>query len=477
MFGGEAKPRWLSAWLRQSDRPRIEVFGRKCRSKSLLHKEIRAETVLIHFLDRPYSPAPLVLPDFSRTTVPSRKSQNSSLSGRSLWFLVMMNWTALVLPTVLSSGCSGRSIKEDNPVFTAAPPRRSLVNSEADMEEQRLVEQQQRGGKDVLQTGHSKLSSGPLTGSSIVALVNGRPVFLDDVLGGVRTIVENDPRIPGEARQQVLMSELARRIEKYTDDELVVQAVEQKIPADKRKAIEESLEPRFQEVLEGIREKEGKTTIAELDDFLSSQGTSVDQLRENFFRMQMVEGYITSVIKVPEKIDREDLLRYYEDHLDDYTPQDQIRFAKIVVRHQDHGGPAGAEEIMGQIVTQLSQGSDFGEVAKTMSDFKPETKGDMGWVNRESLNVELADVLYRTPVGEVSAVQSLDGRYEIYKVIDRNEPKSIPFADVQQEIEEKMLTELKQKAREEVREEIRRNGHVVMIVEPKKKDVSQAIMN
>lgn len=435
-----------------------------------------AETVLIRFPDRPYSPSPIVLSDFSRTAVPSRKSQNSRLSGHTLWLRGTMNLMAVLLPIVLSSGCNGRSIKEDNPVFTAAPPRRSLVNSEADMEEQRLVEQQQRAGKDVLQAGHSKLSSGPLTGSSVVALVNGRPVFLDDVLGGVRQIVENDPRIPGEAKQQVLMGELSRRIEKYTDDELVVQAVEQKIPADKRKTIEESLEPRFQEVLDGIREKEGKTTIGELDDFLTSQGTSVDQLRENFFRMQMVEGYITSVAKFPEKIDREDLLRYYEDHLSDYTPQDQIRFAKIVVRHRDHGGAAAAEEIMGQIVAELNQGADFGEVAKAMSDFKPETKGDMGWVNRESLNVELADVLYRTPVGGISPVQTLEGRYEIYKVIDRNEPKSIPFADVQQEIEEKMLTEQKQKARESVREEIRKKGHVVMIVEPRKKDVSQAIM-
>lgn len=76
---------------------------------------------------------------------------------------------AVLLPIVLSSGCNGRSIKEDNPVFTAAPPRRSLVNSEADMEEQRLVEQQERAGKDVLQAGHSRLSSGPLTGSSVVA--------------------------------------------------------------------------------------------------------------------------------------------------------------------------------------------------------------------------------------------------------------------------------------------------------------------
>ncbi len=397
------------------------------------------------------------------------------LTGRTLRLRMLMNWLTLCLLGLSIAGCNGRSIKEENPVFAAAPPRRSLVNREADEEEQRLVQGQP--AKSGNQPAGFQISTGELTGSSVVALVNGRPVFLDDVLGGVRQMVEADPRIPDEAKQQVLLSELSKRIEKYTDDELVVQAVEQKIPADKRKTIEESLEPRFQEILDGIREKEGKTTIAELDDFLMSQGTSVDQLRQSFLRMQMVEGYITSVVKVPEKVDREDLLRYYEDHLADYTPEKQIRFAKIVIRFSSHGGEAGAKQTMGHVVAQLNQGIDFGDVAQEMSDSNANMKGDMGWVKQASLNEEMSAILGSTPVGGVSSVQTFNDRLEIYKVIDRSEPRSIPFAEVQQDIEEQMLGELKQKAREKIREDIRKNGHVEMIIKPRKKEVTPAILN
>jgi len=407
--------------------------------------------------------------------VHSRHLHDFTLTDRILRRRVMKNWLPLFVLVLASTGCNGRSIKEENPVFTAAPPRRSLVNREADEEEQRLAQGQP--AKTGNQPAGFQLSTGELTGSSVVALVNGRPVFMDDVLGGVRQMVEADPRIPDEAKQQVLLSELSKRIEKYTDDELVVQAVEQKIPADKRKTIEESLEPRFQEILDGIREKEGKTTIAELDDFLMAQGTSVDQLRQSFFRMQMVEGYITSVVKVPEKVDRADLLRYYEDHLSDYTPEKQVRFAKIVIRFSSHGGEAGAQQAMGQVVAQLNQGADFGDVAQAMSDSNADMKGDMGWVKQASLNEEMSSILSSTPVGGVSSVQTFKDRLEIYRVIDRNNPRTIPFAEVQQDIEEQMLGDLKQQAREKVREDIRSKGHVELIIKPRKREVTPAVLN
>ncbi|MBL8812430.1 MAG: peptidyl-prolyl cis-trans isomerase [Planctomycetaceae bacterium] len=406
----------------------------------------------------------------------SRHPHRNPLTCRLARLRVVMTWLSILVPVLTSTGCNGRSIKEDNPVFTAAPPRRSLVNQEADEEERRIAQLQQPANNGNRPAGF-EIATGELTGTSVVALVNGRPVFLDDVLGGVRQIIEADPRIPAEAKQQVLLSELSKRIEKYTDDELVVQAVEKKIPADRRKTIEESLEPRFQEILDGIREKEGKTTIAELDDFLMGQGTSVDQLRQSFLRMQMVEGYITSVAKAPEKVDREDLLRYYEDHLSDYTPEKQVRFSKIVIRFSDHGGESGAQQTMGQVVAQLDQGVDFGEVARTMSDSNADMKGDMGWVRQASLTEEMAAILNQTPVGSVSNVQRLKDRLEIYKVTDRNDPRTIPFAEVQKEIEEQILTDMKQKAREKVREDIQKDGHVEMIVKPRRKEVTPAIMN
>ena len=324
---------------------------------------------------------------------------------------------------------------------------------------------QKEGQTDVQTIGFSKLASGPLTGSSVVAEVNGKPIFVDDVLGGARQIIERDPNLPDDKRQMVMMSTLQRRLPKYVEDELIVQALEIKIPEDKRETIKESLEPEFQKVVTSIKEKEGFVTDRQLDERLASEGISIDQLRDNFVRMQMVEGYVGSMTKVPEKIDREELLKYYREHLDEYTSDEEVRFAEIVIRFRDHGGREGAEKAMAAVVTQLQSGKDFGDVASAMSDtLTKEKRGEVGWIKRDSLSdKKLEDMLFDLPDGQLSSVQVQSDRFEVYKVIAHRNPGTTPFQEVQSDIEDQLLKQRREDARAKVRKEIREKGNVVTI--------------
>jgi parvulin-like peptidyl-prolyl isomerase len=371
----------------------------------------------------------------------------------------------MILMLLASSGCKGRSLKVPNPVFADAPPRRSLVNHTADAEEQKLAMTQAAGGTDLQQIGFSRTQSGPLTGTTIVAEVNGKPLFVDDVLGGARQIIESDPRLPESKRQEVIEATLRKRLPKYVEDELIVQALEKKIPEDKREAIKETLEPQFQKVIAGIKEKEGFVTEQQLNERLAKEGISVDSLRDNFIRMQMVEGFIGTSIKVPETIDREVLVNYYQEHISDYTPVEEVRFAEIVIRFRDHGGREGAEQAMANVVTQLQSGKDFGDVAQALSDtMTSEKRGEIGWIARGSLTDKaLEDMLFEMEDGEISSVQVRSDRFEVYKVIDHRDPGTIPFQEVQKEIETTLLNEMKMEARTKVRREIRQKGNVVTI--------------
>jgi parvulin-like peptidyl-prolyl isomerase len=246
------------------------------------------------------------------------------------------------------------------------------------------------------------------------------------------------------------------------EDEMIVQALEKKIPEDKREAIRETLEPQFQKVIAGIKEKEGFVTDQQLDERLAKEGISVDSLRDNFLRMQMVEGYIGTSIKVPETIDREVLVKYYQEHISDYTPVEEVRFAEIVIRFRDHGGREGAEQAMTNVVTQLQSGKDFGDVAQALSDtMTAEKRGEIGWIKRGSLTDKaLEDMLFDMPNGQISSVQVRSDRFEVYKVIDHRDPGTIPFQEVQKEIETTLLNEMKLEARQKIRREIREKGNV-----------------
>jgi parvulin-like peptidyl-prolyl isomerase len=238
-----------------------------------------------------------------------------------------------------------------------------------------------------------------------------------------------------------------------------------KVPKERQDLIRESLEPKFQETVEVIRKKENKATVQELDEFLSGQGTSVEELRQSFYRIQMVEGYLSSLIKVPEKVDREELLRYYEDHLRDYSSEEKVRVAKIVVR-PGKGGIAQAQQQADDIIARIGQGQQFQELAAELSDpVNRDKRGDMGWISRGALAPELEDIVFGLAVGDVSAPRVLADRVEIYSITDRHEPSTIPFQQVQTEIEETILNQKREDARREVRDQIRNRGSVQTVLE------------
>ncbi len=378
--------------------------------------------------------------------------------------------SAALLLTGQNAGCKGTSVKEDNPVFTSAPPRRSLVNHAADAEEQRLVQQADPNTGGVVPVAYHEIGVTPLAGSSVIATVNGKPVFVDDVLGGVRRKIEADPNLSDEERQMILLKYLRAKTREYAEDELVVQALEATIPEDKRTVIRDSLDPAFQEVCEKMMKDNNMTADDELDRWLEGQGFTRREMKDTFIRRQFVVGYVQSKMQMPKQVDRAVLVKYYQEHIDEYTPDEEVRFAEIVVRFRDHGGREGAEEIMTQVVQRLQKKEDFGAVAAELSDvLSREKRGDIGWVKRGSLSdKKLEAMLFEMQSGEMSSVQVREDRFEVYKVIDHRHPTTVEFQSVQKEIENKLMGQLREDAQKQVLEELLAKGNIVTIFDGEK---------
>lgn len=370
----------------------------------------------------------------------------------------------------LSAGCKGTTVKEDNPVFTSAPPRRSLVNHAADAEEQRLAQKADPPESGIVPVAFHEIGVAPLTGSSVVATVNGKPVFVDDVLGGVRRRIESDPNLTDEQRQLILMQSLRVRTREYAEDELVVQALEANVKEDQRQIIRDSLEPAFQEVCEKMMKDQNLASDEDLSVWLENQGFTRREMKDTFIRRQFVVGYVQSKMHVPKQIDRAVLVRHYQEHIDEYTPDEEVRFAEIVVRFQDHGGREGAEAVMTQVVQRLRQKEDFGTVAQEMSDvLSGEKRGDIGWIKRGSLaDKDLEAMLFEMASGEMTSVQIHEDRFEVYKVIDHRHPKTVEFQAVQKEIEAKKLGELQKAAQKQVLDDLLAQGNIVTIFDGEK---------
>ncbi|MEZ6059228.1 MAG: peptidyl-prolyl cis-trans isomerase [Planctomycetaceae bacterium] len=350
---------------------------------------------------------------------------------------------------MLLSGCEGRTLVDDNPVFAAAPPRRSLVNeSTLAATEPSSVSLVARD----IQLTSSGSSTPVLEGNTVVAEVNGKPVFVDDLIGSARLAMEADPRLTDPQRQQIMADEVRRRLPAHIEQEIVLQALNRKIPEDRRKSIREAMEPDFEKLIESIMQERQLLTDEQLNNALAEQGLSIPLLKESFFRAQMVRGFVDTLAddNIPKTIDRGELVRYYQQHKDEYTPQERIRWQEIVVRF--NGNRQQAQQKMAEVVNQLNAGADFGKLAVKYSEsLSAKTQGDMGWLQKGSLtDDEVEAMLFEQPPGGMTKVFVRDDRFEVFRVAEHQYAHTIPFEEVQQEIEQL----LKQRATEDARRKV-----------------------
>ena len=366
----------------------------------------------------------------------------------------------LVILCAVITGCEGKSLVDDNPVFVAAPPRRSLTNKAG------LATADDNQTQSVIKSvGYERDAGQELTGNTIVAEVNGKPIFVDDLIGSIRLAVEANPEITAEQRQKILYMQTSARISNYVEQEIVLQALNQAIPEDRRKLIEDSLEEPFQEVITKIKADRKLESDKQLNDVLAEEGLSIDLLRESFVRIQKVQGYLSTIAPAPGAIERPELVAYYKDHQDEFTTSERIRCQELVVRFDRHEGHDGAEAVMAEAVKQLQEGADFAEIATRYSDaLSAEKRGDMGWLERGNLaDKDLEQRLFELQSGEMTKVYVRTDRFEVYRVVDHQQKRVAELKEVQNEIEQKLRQQHNQEARTATLKKLRSTASVVTI--------------
>jgi hypothetical protein len=390
-----------------------------------------------------------------------------ALTSHSRLFAMQPRYAPVLLAVVLLlPGCQGKSLVDDNPVFAEAPPRRSLTNKSTVAAADGEKSESQIQAVSFTGSGTTKI-----VGNTVVAEVNGRPIFVDDLIGSLRLAIEAEESLSEEQRQQILEKQIKGRLDNYIEQEIVVQALKKKIPEDRQQVIEESLEEPFGEVIANIKKDRQLTTDEELNKVLSAEGLSVDLLRESFFRIQMVNGYLSTLTESQDTISRVEMLAYYDEHGDDFTTKERIRWQELVVLFASHDGRDGAEGRMTEVVKELQKDADFAELATKYSDaLSAEKRGDMGWLTRGSLaDHALEEQLFDLPSGGMTKVYVRDDRFEVYRVVDRQPARTAPFQEMQKEIEQRIRAEKARASRQKSMQDLRAKASVVTMFDEEPK--------
>ena len=203
---------------------------------------------------------------------------------------------------------------------------------------------------------------------------------------------------------------------------------------------------------------------------LQSQGYSMARFREtekDKITVQAMRQAKTSdnIIVSPVKI-RE----YYEKNRAAYSTPEQVKLRMIVLHEGSTTGDVSSDSAVSkkqmatEIREKLAGGGEFDRLAQMYSeDSTNESGGDWGWIERKTLNEELAKVAFSLKQGEISPIIPLDNSYYILMVEAKKPSITKPLPEVQQEIVQVLVQQEKLKGQDRWLQGLREKAYIKIL--------------
>ncbi|MCK7458182.1 SurA N-terminal domain-containing protein [Idiomarina aminovorans] len=140
------------------------------------------------------------------------------------------------------------------------------------------------------------------------------------------------------------------------------------------------------------------------------------------------------------EISEEEVREYYEQRQQQYTTEEERRISHILIEFDTENAKEQAE----QALSELEQGANFAEVAKTYSDdtFSAEQGGDLDWIESGMMDEDFDAAAFELErVGDLSGIVETSFGYHIIKLTDLREGAVTPFSEVKEEVRQQLLTE------------------------------------
>ena len=139
------------------------------------------------------------------------------------------------------------------------------------------------------------------------------------------------------------------------------------------------------------------------------------------------------------EISDEEVREYYEQSQQQYTTEEERRVSHILIEFDTDNAKEKAE----QALSELEQGADFSEVAKTYSDdtFSAEQGGDLDWIESGMMDEDFDAAAFELErVGDISGIVETSFGYHIIKLTDLRAGAVTPFSEVEEEVRQQLLT-------------------------------------
>lgn len=174
----------------------------------------------------------------------------------------------------------------------------------------------------------------------------------------------------------------------------------------------------------------------------------------------LAKEYFKRIQAKQAPISEEQLKNYYNSHISEFTPPEEIQARHILVKTESE-----ANKVLGE----LKKGVDFAELAKKTSIDPAASKGGKlelmdgkDWLPRGSFEKSFEYVLFKIPKGEVGGPVKSQFGWHILKVDDRRQPEPPGFVQVRNLIKMRLENERNAELHKKITENLKNKIPVIL---------------
>lgn len=278
--------------------------------------------------------------------------------------------------------------------------------------------------------------SDDLKGSKVVATVNGAAITRADLDMEINRLLPQEfyHRSVTEERQKEIEK---RALENLIDSELFYEeAKRQGLKVDNS-----DVKKRINSIK--LSYQSGKA----FEEALKKSGMTPSVFEDKIRKGLMIDRLIEKEVKV--SLTDHDLEDYYKKNVDKFKEPEAVRLRYIYIKINpvEPGGREKAKERAKEAYSRIKSGADFAQIAQTYSNDMSRIKGgDVGFVHRGMMPIEMEKTAFSLKVGQASEVIETDMGFHILKVEEKRASRQVPFKEIKDKLK-KELTESMQKSR------------------------------
>jgi len=284
-----------------------------------------------------------------------------------------------------------------------------------------------------------------LSGTRVVAIVNGGPVFASEVLHRQAAALAAARQQLTPPQYRALQGDLIRKqLKGYIDRRMMSQAMRNGLEQDRQEFLDNQLDRVFieQELPQLLKGRRVQSVVA-LKRKLVEEGTTLEVLKEDFQQQQLAMEYLRQSAQPRDSFSPSEMMAWYRSHLAEFQTKPRVRWRQILVSNANYLDRDSALRVIEVAKSKLVGGEAFAAVARELSDGPVAAEGGLwDWTDKGSFQDErVADTLFRLPVGTPSRIFEGKGFFQVVVAVEREDGGAAKFETVQAQIEKRLSEE------------------------------------